>query len=114
MLGQKDGPKDYKWLMMNFFTRWTEDSNVFICFDAPEDFPKHFLAALKARHGGESGVLQPYALHVVLMHLLVPIYDQSIWDMSRRVRTFEEVCQTFSILNPAFPHVTNHIFFQRE
>jgi hypothetical protein len=94
MITQQDGPKDYKWLMMNFFTRWTENSHVFICFDAPEDVPTNFLAALRAHHGSDSGVLQPYALHAILMHILVPMYDKSIWDMSERVRGIEKVCNT--------------------
>jgi hypothetical protein len=91
-LAQGDGPKDYQWLEMSFFTRWTENTSLFICFDTPEDFQTDFLAALQACSGGKSSFLQPYALHVILMHLLVPIYDNSIWDLSARVRTIEKVC----------------------
>jgi hypothetical protein len=84
-------PNDYQWLEMSFYTRWTENTSVLICFDTPENFPTDFLATLQARHGGGSSFLQPYVLHVILMHLLVPIYDKSIWDLSKRVRKFEEV-----------------------
>jgi hypothetical protein len=91
MLEQDKRPNDYQWLEMSFYTRWTENTSVLICFDTPENFPTDFLATLQARHGGGSSFLQPYVLHVILMHLLVPIYDKSIWDLSKRVRKFEEV-----------------------
>jgi hypothetical protein len=77
---------------MSFFTKWTETASLFVCFDTPEDFPKKFQAALQARHGGVSGNLRPYAIHAILLDFLVPIYDQSIWDLSKRVRTIEKVC----------------------
>jgi hypothetical protein len=92
MLPQKAKPEDYKWLEMGFFTRWTETTSLLICFDTPEDFPKKFQAALQTRHGGVSSTLKPYALQAVLMDLLVPLYDQSIWDLSVRIRTIEKVC----------------------
>jgi hypothetical protein len=63
-----------------------------MCFDAPEYFPAKFQTALNARHGGRSSSLEPYALHVVFMDLLIPLYDQSILDLSKRIRTIEKVC----------------------
>jgi hypothetical protein len=92
MLPQKVKPEDYEWLEMSFFTRWTETTSLLICFDTPEDFPAKFQTALQAHHGGASGNLRPYTLHAVLMDLLIPLYDQSIWDLSMRIRTIEKVC----------------------
>ncbi|KAI4722472.1 hypothetical protein E4T48_01305, partial [Aureobasidium sp. EXF-10727] len=90
-LDPKSGPKEYRWLEMSFFFKWTKSSSLFVCFDAPEEFPQKFEAALQARFGGASKIiLEPYALHVVLMELSVPIYDQSVWDLSKRVRTIEK------------------------
>lgn len=92
MLPQDKAPNDYHWLEMSFFSRWSEEGSLFVCFDTPDSFPADFQAALQARDGGERSFLQPYALHVILLQLLVPIYDTSIWDLSKRIRTIEKVC----------------------
>ncbi|KAH0368920.1 hypothetical protein KCU65_g3769, partial [Aureobasidium melanogenum] len=83
--------KNYYWNEMGFFTRWTDKGNLLVCFDTPEDFPQQFVAILQARqHDAGETARKPYALHVILMDFLIPTYDQSIWDMSKKVRDIEE------------------------
>ncbi|KAG9554580.1 hypothetical protein KCU71_g9460, partial [Aureobasidium melanogenum] len=83
-----DDPKDYNWVEMSFLSKWTDHSNLLICFDTPNDFPQQFEAALNACLGETSETFQkPYAFHVILLDALVDIYDQSIWDLSTRIQT---------------------------
>lgn len=91
-LKPQDKQKNYDWLETSLFSRWTDKGNLLICFDTPEDFPQRFEATLQA-HQGDAGenFHKPYALHVILMDFLIPIYDRSVWDMSRKVREIEEV-----------------------
>ncbi|KAH0278933.1 hypothetical protein KCU91_g2130, partial [Aureobasidium melanogenum] len=83
--------KNYYWIEMGFFTRWTDRSNLLICFDTPEEFRQQFVDTLQARQNdaGECAH-KPYALHIILMDFLIHLYDQSIWDMSNKVREIEE------------------------
>ncbi|KAH0008715.1 hypothetical protein KCU78_g11097, partial [Aureobasidium melanogenum] len=85
-LEPQKGPEEYDWLETSFFFRWTDQGSLLVCFDTPEGFPHEFKDTLKARRddAGET-VRKPYALHVILLDALVPIYDQSIWDLSTRI-----------------------------
>lgn len=74
---------------MSFASHWCDESNVLICFDAPADLPGKFEAAFPDEHSG--AVLGPYSLHILLMQLIIPTYDQSIWDIAIRVRNIEKV-----------------------
>lgn len=84
--------KNYYWIEMGYFTRWTDRSNLLVCFNTPEEFRQQFVDTLQARQNdaGECAH-KPYALHIILMDFLIHIYDQSIWDMSNKVREIEEV-----------------------
>ncbi|THY12279.1 hypothetical protein D6D00_10487, partial [Aureobasidium pullulans] len=91
-LVKQGGPNEYEWVEMSYFSRWTDKTHFLICLDVPDDVPEKFVAALEARSGTQNSnaPLQPYALHVILMDLLVPLYDQSVWDLSKRIRTIEK------------------------
>lgn len=103
-LEPQKGPEEYDWLETSFFFRWTDQGSLLVCFDTPEGFPREFEAALKA-HRDDAGktVRKPYALHVILLDALVPIYDQSIWDLSTRIREIEKV-PTFETLTTFLRH----------
>ncbi|KAG9554635.1 hypothetical protein KCU71_g8829, partial [Aureobasidium melanogenum] len=95
---------------MASFSRWTDKGNLLICFDTPEDFPQKFEATLQARQGdaGET-VRKPYALHIMLMDFVIPIYDRSIWDMSRKVREIEEHRESLSDMSfPGLHEMARH------
>lgn len=105
-----DDPKDYNWVEMSFFTRWTDKANVLVCFNTPKDFPPQFSDTLNACLGDTSATFQtPYLFHVLLLDALVPIYDQSIWDLSERMRKIEKV-PTFETLT-MFLKILTAIFY---
>lgn len=91
-LPPKNEPEKYKWLEMSFFCTWTENGNLLICFNSSEYFLEQFVATLNARSRHTSETFnKPYSFHIILMDSLVSIYDQSIWDLSKRIRDIEKV-----------------------
>ncbi|KAG9525612.1 hypothetical protein KCV07_g991, partial [Aureobasidium melanogenum] len=90
-LEPQKGPEEYDWLETSFFFRWTDQGSLLVCFDTPEGFSQKFEDTLKALRDDASEIVRkPYALHVMLMDFLLPVYDESIWDLSRRVRNIEK------------------------
>ncbi|KAG9515019.1 hypothetical protein KCU93_g9588, partial [Aureobasidium melanogenum] len=109
-LKPQDEQKNYDWLETSLVSRWTDKGNLLICFDTPEDFPQKFEATLQA-HQGDAGETfhKPYALHVILMDFLIPIYDRSVWDMSRKVREIEGHRESLSDMSfPGLHEMARH------
>lgn len=82
---------EYKWVEVAFFSHWDKETNLLICFDLPKAQIELFKSALDSTDAVSLGL---YSLQTILLKLLVPLYDTSILDLSKRVREIEKVSLT--------------------
>ncbi|THY08523.1 hypothetical protein D6D02_06993, partial [Aureobasidium pullulans] len=78
---------EYKWVEVAFFSHWDKETNLLICFDLPKAQIELFKSALDSTDAVSLGL---YSLQTILLKLLVPLYDTSILDLSKRVREIEK------------------------
>lgn len=85
----------YVWIDTSFFSSWTEEANTLICFDLPESMSSSVQVALKgqSRPKGNDFIaaMSPYTLHTAVIDLVIPLFDKSIWTLSKNIRKIEQV-----------------------
>lgn len=88
-------PSEYFWIDMCFFSSWDEKANTMICFDLPDNLSSNIMAILEDRsrlNGTDTAAfLAPYSLHTIVLDVVIPLFDKSIWTLSNNIRMIEQV-----------------------
>lgn len=83
-------PTDYRWYEMSFFSTWSRNSNILICFDVPDTLRLPINEALVRGSIPSYDSSAPYSLHSLLLTHLLPLYHESVWAVRNHVRQAEK------------------------
>lgn len=79
----------YFWSEMSFYTIWTADCSINLCFDVPKISQKRLHQALAS--SGDPLDMNVYANHTILLNEVLTMYDESVWALRDGVRQIETV-----------------------
>lgn len=80
----------YHWSEMSFYSKWTVDSIINICFDVPKASQVRLYQALSSHHQ-PFHIADVYASHGAILDEILALYDESIWSLRDGVRQIEMV-----------------------
>jgi hypothetical protein len=82
---------DYDWYKLSFFTDWHPSGRVIIlCFGLPNMVKDSIVESVKTK-GMRMPLVDPFALHTVLIEEVVALFDQELWRWRDLVRKIEKV-----------------------
>ena len=82
---------DYEWYKLGFFTDWHPSGKVIaLCFGFPETLRDSIKKAVTT-NGMKMPLVDPFALHTVLVEEVVALFDQALWHWRDLVRGIEKV-----------------------
>ena len=82
----------YSWAEMSFYTKWTPQFTLNLCFDVPMTTQIRLRQALDSCERPFS-IHNPYASHVRMLDQILMLYDESVWALRDGVRQIEKVLQ---------------------
>lgn len=93
----------WEWYEMGFFVHWEPHSGATIfCFD----LPPHFQGSIQSAFTSSTGnvvLSDPYSIFAILLHELLPLYDNSVWSLRNHICGWEAVSlsiPTTALLHP--------------
>jgi hypothetical protein len=82
---------DYDWYKLGFFTDWQTSGKVItFCFGLPDMMKDSIVKAVRT-NGMRIPLVDPFALHTVLIEEVVALFDQELWRWRDLVRKIEKV-----------------------
>lgn len=81
----------YFWSEMSFYSTWSREFNVNICFDVPKASQLRIVQGLST-HEQPFDAMDVYASHGIILGEILVMYDESIWALRDGVRQIEMVC----------------------
>jgi hypothetical protein len=81
----------YDWYKLSFFTDWhTSGKVITLCFGLPDMVKDSIVKAVRT-NGMKIPLVDPFALHAVLIEEVVALFDQALWHWRDLVRRIEKV-----------------------
>ena len=80
----------YSWSEMSFYTTWTTEFTINLCFDVPKASQMRLHQALNLRQK-PFDTRDIYASHVLLLDEVLAMFDDSVWALRDGVRQIEIV-----------------------
>ena len=82
---------DYEWYKLGFFTDWhTSGKVITLCFGLPNMVKDSIVKAVRT-NGMRVPLMDPFALHAILIEGVVALFDQALWHCRDLVRKIEKV-----------------------